>query len=94
MEPNEPEVLSHLTAHLVDERLCQKLPSVDSYTKVLGLKSNAKLDAFQLTDQHLNLDQLATKRMLASDIVQIFISLDGFHPRPLSLRYYYSSYGW
>ena len=77
---SEPAVVQHLPAELKETNSTQTLPSVDEYTKTLGIEWNAHLDHFRLTVADLPPLENVTKRVLVSDIAKTYDVLGWFAP--------------
>ena len=77
---SEPAVVQHLPAELKETNSTQTLPSVDEYTKTLGIEWNAHLDHFRLTVADLPPLENVTKRVLVSDIAKTYDVLEWFAP--------------
>lgn len=83
---NSQEVLEDIPPDLREQQIVSTLPSVEEYSKTLGLEWNTQLDIFRLTVSDLPPLEGLTKRALVSDIAKIFDALGWFTPTTVKMK--------
>ena len=83
---SELEVLRKIPPELKDTSATQSLPSVDEYTKTLGIEWNTGMDHFRITIANLPPLDNITKRVLVSDIAKIYEILGFFSPAVVKVK--------
>jgi hypothetical protein len=83
---NEPRVLEHIDPSHQDVRNSQEIAEKEKSTKTLGIEWVTSSDEFHLTISIQPSQQALTKRVLVSDIAQIFDVLGWFSPSIIIMK--------